>query len=83
MLKVSIIIWGLEVEKSKMAGAKMAGAASAQVWIRGSRIYLWYWSPRVSEHPHQVLGANVLGRFVGESCVCRYYGQICCYPALE
>ena len=40
--KVSIG-YGLEV-----AGAKMAGAACARVWIRGSGTSLWYLSPRIS-----------------------------------
>ena len=54
-----------------MAGADMAGAASARVCITGRGTSLWYLSPSISAHPCQVLGATALGRYVGESCVCR------------
>ncbi len=45
---VSILGYVLEVMEAKMAGAKMAEAASAQFWIQGSRTDLWYQPPRIS-----------------------------------
>ena len=55
----------------EMAGADMAGAASARVCIIGRGTILWYLSPSISAHPCRVLEATALGRYVGEYCVCR------------
>ena len=55
----------------EMAGADLAGTASARVCIKGSGTSLWYLSPSISAHPRRVLGATARGRYVGESCVCR------------
>ncbi len=37
----------LEVVGAEMVGALMAGAASAQVWIHGSKTDLWYQLSRI------------------------------------
>ena len=34
--------------RALLAGAEMAGAAYARVWIQGSGTSLWYLSPRIS-----------------------------------
>ena len=51
----------------EMAGADMAGAASARVCIIGRGTILWYLSPGISAHPCRVLGATALSRYIEES----------------